>query len=142
MPNSVVPFDVSPVAEVSLLRNFETISLFAQYQRSISGGGGGSLTARDQINLNFRRQLNDKIAAGLGVRAYRTEALEEGAVTVDERDYVQLAALFVWNLTETVALETHYRYTIINREVIGESANSNNIMLWLNWRPTAIVTSR
>ena len=134
--------DTSPMAEISLLRNFETMTLFAQYQRSISGGGGGSLSARDQFNINFRRQLTDRIAAGLGVRAYKTDALESGVITVDERDYVQLRALFVWNLSETLALETHYRYTILDREVAGESANSNNVMVWLNWRPTPIVRSR
>jgi len=134
--------NVSPVGSISLFRYLETITLFAQYQRTISGGGGGSLTSRDSFNLNFRRQLNDRVAAGLGVRAYQTDSLEEGPAGIDERDYIQLRALIAWNLTETVSLEAHYRYTIIDREVVGESANSNNIIVGINWRPTPIVRSR
>ena len=133
---------VNPIANMSLTRRLETITLFAQYQRVISGGGGGSLAARDIINLRFQRQLNDRIGAGIFVRAYSTTAIEEGPVNIDERDYVQLGAQFIWNWTETFSVEVNYRYTIIDRERIGESANSNNVMLWLNWRPTPFVRSR
>ena len=133
---------LSPVGTISLNRNLETISLFAQYQRVISGGGGGSLSARDIVNLNFRRRLNDLIFAGLGIRGYKTDALEEGPTTIDERDYIQLRALIGWNLTEDFSLEAQYRYTIIYREIVGESANSNNIMLWVHWRPTPWTRSR
>jgi len=134
--------EVNPIVNVSLSRRMKTINLFAQYRRVISGGGGGSLASRDIINLNFRRQLNDRMTAGLGVRAYSTNALKEGPVTFDERDYVQLRALFIWKLNETVSFDVEYRYTIINRERLGESANSNNVLLWLSWRPIPIVRSR
>jgi hypothetical protein len=133
---------VSPVANIGIYRQLETIRLLAQYQRVISGGGGGTLLARDIVNLNFRRELSDRISGGLGVRAYETTALEEGQITIDERDYIQLRALFMWNMTQNFSMELDYRYTVLDREVIGESANSNNIMLWFSWRPTPIVTSR
>jgi hypothetical protein len=129
---------VEPVANISIVRRLETITMFAQYRRVISGGGGGSLTARDMINLNFSRRLNDRITAGIGVRAYTTTALEEGTFTIDERDYLQLRGQFIWNLSRTFALEANYRYTILNRELLGEAANSNNIMVFLNWRPNAV----
>lgn len=133
---------VSPVGSIGIFRQLETIRLLAQYQRVISGGGGGSLLARDIINLNFRRELNEKISAGLGVRAYATTTLEEGQVNIDERDYIQLRALFVWTMTQHFSMEVDYRYTVLDREIVGESANSNNIMLWFSWHPTAFVTSR
>ena len=134
--------DLNPVANISLTRRLETITLIAQYRRVIAGGGGGSLTARDMININFTRRLSDRISAGLGVRAYTTTALEEGAFTIDERDYLQLRARFVWDLSKTLALEADYRYTILDRELIGESANSNNIILALRWRPTPFIRSQ
>ena len=134
--------DLNPVANISLIRRLETITLIAQYRRVIAGGGGGSLTARDMININFTRRLSDRISAGLGVRAYTTTALEEGAFTIDERDYLQLRARFVWDLSKTLALEADYRYTILDRELIGESANSNNIILALRWRPTPFIRSQ
>lgn len=127
--------DVNPVADISLTRNLETITFLAQYRRVISGGGSGSLTERDIFNINFKRQLSDLITAGIGVRAYATSATSEGATTINERDYVQLRAQFIWNLSNTISLEANYRYTVLDRATLGESANSNNISLWLNWRP-------
>jgi hypothetical protein len=134
--------DVNWVADVSLRRRLQTITLLAQYRRTVAGGGSGSLNARDSINLNFTRQLNERISAGLGVRAYQTTALNDANVNFDERDYLQLLAQFTWNMTQTWSLEANYRYTFSDREVLGESANSNNVTIWLNYRPTPIVRSR
>ena len=133
--------DVNPVANIYVRRRLETIIMLAQYRRVISGGGGGSLTARDMLNLNFTRRLNDRVSAGIGVRAYSTSALEEGTITIDERDYLQLRGQFIWNLSRNFSIEANYRYTILNRQIVGEAANSNNITIFLNWRPTPFVRS-
>jgi hypothetical protein len=127
------------VADVSLVQDLQTITLLAQYRRSISGGGSGTLSSRDEINLNFTRQLDERISAGLGVRAYSTNRLEGDAENFDERDYLQLHAQFVWNLTRTWFVQADYRYTFLNRKIVGESANSNDVTLWLSYRPTAFV---
>jgi hypothetical protein len=134
--------DLNWVADVSLVRRLQTITVLAQYRRTISGGGAGTLSARDQININFTRRLNDYISAGLGVRAYQTNPLDDEVVNFDERNYVQLRALFTWNMTRTWFLQADYRYTILDRVQFGESANSNNVTIWLNYRPTPITRSR
>ena len=131
--------DVDWVADVSLVQRLQTITLLAQYRRSISGGGAGTLSSRDEINLNFTRELSERISAGLGVRAYTTNRLEGDPENFDERDYVQLHAQFIWNLTRTWFVQADYRYTFLNREVVGESANSNDVTLWVSYRPTAFV---
>ena len=125
-----------PVWEMSLVRQLQTIELLAQYRRSISGGGSGTVSSRDEINLYLTRELNERISAGLGVRAYATNALEGDAANFDERDYVQLRAQFVWNLTRKWFVDVNYRYTFLNRQLIGESANSNDVSIWLGYRPT------
>jgi hypothetical protein len=130
---------VEPVANISLVRRLQTIRLLAQYRRSISGGGSGTVSSRDEININLTRRLNERISAGLGVRAYATNALEGDVVNFDERDYVQLRAQFTWNLTRTWFVEADYRYTFLSRQSIGESANSNDVTIWLSYRPTPIV---
>ena len=124
-----------PVGDISLVRRLQTITLLAQYRRSISGGGSGTVSSRDEINLNLTRRLNERISAGLGVRAYATNALEGDVVNFDERDYVQLRAQFIWNLSRTWFIDANYRYTFINREIIGESANSNEVTVWLSYQP-------
>jgi hypothetical protein len=134
--------EVDPVGEITLTRQLQTIRLLAQYRRVISGGGSGNLTNRDVININFTRDLTEKVGAGIGVRAYSTKSRRTTGATFDERDYVQLRAAFAWNLSQTFQLEANYRYTILDRQTIGESANSNNISLWMNWRPTGYSNTR
>ena len=124
-----------PVGNVSLVRRLQTITLLAQYRRSISGGGGGTVSSRDEINLNLTRRLNERISAGLGVRAYATNALEGDVVEFDERDYVQLRAQLIWNLSRTWFVDANYRYTFLNQQLVGESANSNEVTIWLSYRP-------
>ena len=133
---------VEPVMNVSYVRRLKTTSLLAQYRRSISASGSGILGARDSINLNFTRELSDKISAGLGARIYTTNAIDETFGILDERNYVQLRAQFTWYLSTTFSLQTDYRYTFLDRETQGESANSNQVTVWLNYRPTPVVRSR
>lgn len=133
---------VEPVMNVSYVRRLKTILLLAQYRRSISATGSGNLATRDSLNLNFTRELSDRISAGLGARVYTTNAIDETTSTLDERNYVQLRAQFTWHLSTTFSLETDYRYTFLDRETLGESSNSNQVTVWLNYRPTPIVRSR
>ena len=133
---------LEPVMNVSYVRRLKTTSLLAQYRRSISASGSGILGTRDSLNLNFTRELTDRISAGLGARIYSTNAIDETLGILDERNYVQLRARFTWHLSTTFSLQTDYRYTFLDRETLGESANSNQVTVWLNYRPIPIVRSR
>lgn len=134
--------DQNFVADVSLNRNLQTITMLAQYRRSVSGGGNGTLSSRDSINLSFKRQMTERIAAGLGVRAYQTNALSDAIVMPDDREYLQLHSQFTWNLTRKWFVEANYRYTFSDSTALGESANSNQVTIWLNYQPNPIIRSR
>ena len=134
--------DQNWVADISFVRNLKTIRILAQYRRSIAASASGDLATRDSINLNFSRDLNDRISAGIGVRAYATHALEVGPGILDERNYVQLRSQLTWHISPTFSLEGNYRFTFLDRESLGESSNSNQVTLWLSYHPTAIVRSR
>jgi len=133
---------LEPVANLSYVRSQKTTTLLAQYRRSIAASGAGSLGVRDSINLNFTRRLSEKISAGIGARVYTTNAIDETIALLNEREYVQLRARFTWHMTPTFSLQTDYRYTFIDREQLGESANANQVTVWLNWTPTPMVRSR
>jgi hypothetical protein len=133
-------FETDPevVGSVTLSRQLETIRFFAQYRRSVNGGGGGTLTLRDSFNLNFRRRLNERISAGLGVRAYQTDS-QGNASLIEDRRYVQLQSSFVWYFSTSLVIEADYRYTIIDRgEALGGAANSNRLNLWFVYQPRTI----
>jgi hypothetical protein len=133
---------LEPVANMSYVRQQKTTTLLAQYRRSISASGAGALGIRDEFNLNFTRRLSDRVSAGIGARFYTTSDVEDVLIDIDERTYMQLRAQFTWHLSTAFSLQTDYRYTFLDREVLGESANSNQITLWLNFVPTPMVRSR
>jgi len=123
---------------VTLTRNLETIRLGAQYRRSVSGGGAGSVSVRDAINVNFLRRLNERISVGLGIRAYQSKDVG-GASSGEDRDYVQLRSSLVWYLTRSFVIEADYRYTVEDRgDDFGGSANSNQVNLWFVYQPKTI----
>jgi len=132
--------DMDPeiVGNVTLVRNLETIRMFAEYRRSISASGASRLEVRDTINFNFSRRLSEKISAGLGVRAYQTRG--KGASQLDsDRNYIQLQASFAWYLTTYFAIEADYRYTVLDRSGdLAESANSNRVNLWFVYQPNTV----
>jgi hypothetical protein len=134
--------DLNWVANVSYVRRRETTTLLAQYRRTISASGSGALSIRDSFNLNFTRRLSDLISAGIGARIYATNPVEVAISSIDERDYVQLRAQLIWHLSSAFSVEANYRYSFLDRVSLGESANYNQVTLWLNYIPTAFVRSR
>ena len=121
------------VYDISLTRNLQTIRLLAQYRKRIAPSGRGFLVSRDEFNLRFTRDLNDRFSAGLGVRAYTTNSVNE---EFNEQDYVQLRGQVIWRLSQAFSMQADYRHTVINREIQGEGANSNRITVWLNYQPS------
>lgn len=135
---TAVSFNPEVVGNVTLTRDLETIRMFAQYRRSVSGSGAGTLAVRDALNINFRRRLNEKITAGLGVRAYRSRGTGD-SLAFDDRNYVQLQSSFLWYLSTSLVVEANYRYTVNDRSAaIGERANSNQVNLWFTYQPRTI----
>jgi hypothetical protein len=127
------------VADVSLVRQLETIRVLAQYKRSITASGTRIPTIRDNFNLNFSRRLSEKIIAGLGARLYQTELIS--GVGDAGREYVRLAANLGWNITSTFLLEFEVNHTILDRGgFLGESADSNQVAIWFVYRPNMPTT--
>jgi hypothetical protein len=126
--------EVNPVYDVSLTRRQETTNLLLQYRRRISGSGQGSLSKRDEVNLRFTRQLNDVLASGLGARAYQSESIGPANIATD---YVQLHAQLLWQLSRAFSLTADYRYTVLQRSLDGEGANSNRFTIWLSYQPNS-----
>ncbi|MGI9199778.1 MAG: hypothetical protein ACR2QL_01870 [Woeseiaceae bacterium] len=132
---SDVESDPEVVGSIRLSRNIETINLYAEYRRFIQASGTTSLAIRDQISVNFRRRLSEKISAGLGARAYKSRGFGDGS-SIDDRNYVQLHASVRWYLVPTFTIETDYRYTVLDRlGAISEGSNANRVNLWFTWRP-------
>jgi hypothetical protein len=118
------------IADVSLVRRLQTTWLRASYRRIVSAQGDGDLSLRDQIHLGFTRRLTELLEAGIGVRAYSAEGVQGN---VNDRDYAQIRTEFIWNLSRQLNIVGDYRYTILDRDEEDESANANQLFLYLQW---------
>lgn len=135
---SGVESDPEVVGQATLIRDLETIRMFAQYRRSVNASGAGRLTVRDSLNLNFKRRLNEKISAGLGVRAYQSTGAS-GFTSIEDRNHIQFQSTFVWYLSTSFVIEADYRYTVLDRSAaLGERSNSNRVGLWFVYQPKTI----
>ncbi len=83
------------------------------------------------------RRFSERANGGLGVRAYTTDQLSSDVGTFEERDYVQIRARLGYALSRTFSVQADYRYTYLDRSTAADNADSNSIILWLIWRPTA-----
>ncbi|HNP35126.1 MAG TPA: hypothetical protein PKK10_04680 [Woeseiaceae bacterium] len=123
------------VGELVLRRQLQTIRLLARYQRLVNASGAGRLSIRDSLSLNATRNLNERMSAGLGLRAYQDDPLGVSNA-VEQRQYVQVRARFTWYLATSFSTELDYRYTVLDRgDLIGEGANSNQINIWFSYHP-------
>jgi len=127
--------DPQPTAEISLSRHLKTIRLLAQYRKTVNASGRGNLTSRDELNLRFSRDLNDRVTVGLGARAYKTETVS-GAFNT--QSFVQLRAQVVWRISRAFSMQADYRHTVIDRGLISGAADSNRFTLWLSYQPNPI----
>ena len=131
--------DPNFVTDISIVRRLETVRLLAGYRQRVAPSGRGRLTKRDEFNLRFTRALNDRFSAGLGVRAYAIDSVDGD---VNEQDYVQLRGQVVWRLSQAFSMQADYRHTVLNREILGEGANSNRISVWFTYQPNPAGRSR
>ena len=118
------------IADISIVRRLQTTWLRAGYRRIVSAQGDGDLSLRDQIHLGFTRRLTELLEAGIGVQAYSAEGVQGNA---NDRDYVQIRTEFIWNLTRQLNFVGDYRYTILDRDEEDESANANQLFVYLQW---------
>ncbi len=127
--------DPQPTGELSISRTLETIRFLAQYRKRVSASGRGILTDRDELNLRFSRDLNDRVTVGLGARAYSVNTISGAA---NSQDYVQIRGQAVWRITRTFSMQADYRHTVIDRGTLLGAADSNRFTLWLNWQPNPV----
>ena len=130
-----VSIDPQATAEISLSQQLKTIRLFAQYRKRVNASGRGSLTSRDELNLRFSRDLNDRVTVGLGARAYKTETVSGINNT---QDFVQIRGQVVWRISPAFSMQTDYRHTVIDRGLFDGAADSSRITVWLSYRPIPV----
>lgn len=137
--NTTGESDSNVVGNFNIVRKLETLTMLANYRRNVAAGGTGRVTARDTLNLNVKKQFTERVAGGIALRAYQTDGLGNQPVTFEERDQREAAAKLEIALSRAFSLEAEYSYTRLDRTNVEGTADSNNVFLWLVYKPTAII---
>ena len=132
---STLDTDPQFVFGVSVVHRLKTIRLLAQYRQRVNATGRGGLTRRNELDLRLTRDLNDRFSAGIGIRAYNDSTVSGGS---NEQTYIQLRGSVIWRLSRAFFMQADYRNTTIDREVVGEAADANQITVWLTYQPSPI----
>jgi hypothetical protein len=127
--------DPQIVYDFSLVHRLQTIRLLAQYRQRVNATGRGDLTKRDEINLRLTRDLNDRFSAGIGLRAYNDTTISG---IENEQTYVQLRGQVIWRLSRSLFIQADYRNTVLDRDFVGEAADSNRITVWFTYQPNPV----
>lgn len=123
------------VGDVSITHRLQTTNILAAYRRSVRGSGLGTVSIRDTLIFNMRRDLSERSAVGLGIRAYQRDTISVGNQGVVEQDYLQLRANYTWRLSRSMSIDVDYRYTDLDRGDATGSEDANRINLWFRYRP-------
>ena len=130
------------VANFSIVRRMETVTMLAQYSRSIAPGGIGRVSERDNINFNIRKRFSERVAGGVGIRASSADNVVSTTTTPTtsgSREFLQFRAQFEYALSQNLSVEANYRYSDIDRGDGEGRADSNSLTFWFVWRPNPIV---
>jgi hypothetical protein len=125
----------TPVGELSYVANLETTRWLLAYQRTVSGSGTANIEVRDAVSLNATRDFSEKISLGGGFRWYQSNALDEGATTTNDRDYLEARVVLTWRFTRSIAMDFDYYYTYLDRKSLTSTADSNLVDVWLRYSP-------
>jgi hypothetical protein len=135
--------DSAFVADISLVKNLQTVRWLAQYKRGVSGNGNGVLTPRDSINLSMSKQFSERFSGGLAARLYRTDPPTSNVVTIDQQDYAQVSGELTYALSRVFSLRADYTYTYLDRFSFSDgAAGANEVGLTFIYQPMAMRTSR
>jgi len=112
--------------------------------RTIVPSGGGTVAQRDEIALQWNRDLGPKWNFLIRGRYFKDETIESLDANLDlgrnEREWVDVVPTISWQFAEDWALAGSYRYRW--RQVESEpSADSNSVFLSLVWVKPAPVDS-
>jgi hypothetical protein len=118
-----------------LKRQGDLWSLTAGGGRSQSPTGRGVLTRRDEIKLNFTRQLTERLSANLGARWVRSEDLrpQQRAVTTFQVDYGRIDLGANWRMSRDWSLSLQLLGQTQNYELASDRAEGYRASLSIVW---------
>jgi|TARA_R110002096_G_scaffold25917_5_gene80576 hypothetical protein len=108
--------------------------------RSISPSSTGEINEHDTIDLSLSRQLSETLTASISSSYQETRSAFDNLS--DNRKYFSVTPSLNWNFRHNTSLGLSYRYRNQKESFDGTNADSNTLMLTLNYNWDGLHVSR
>lgn len=115
-------------------RRYELSQLLLQANRSLDGNGSGDLQLRNEIYLQWTRQLGPRSGLELGGRAVFLETVDERS-SYPDRDYYVASGQYDYRIRRTVSLFGRYEYSSQKYSGFSDSPTSHAFYLGVVMEP-------
>ena len=102
--------------------------------------GDGYLRTNHRVGASWDYQLTDRIDTSIRGQVGRSESLDDQIE--DERDYLSAEASLSYRLTPTWNITAKYRHREQDRDIVGDSAESDAVFFTLRYIPVDMTWSR
>lgn len=123
---------IDPVWDARLTKKYEWAVLDAHLSRGLFPSGDGVLLRRDQLDMSVGARFSALLRGHATVFAFRNRSLQNRTRVVD-RDVLQVSIGIARQLSPHWALSGEYRFTRSEPKSIGGSAESNAVLIRLNY---------
>lgn len=120
--------------DIGVNRRWEQTTLRAAGGRSIRASSTGFLNQVDQLRLSLNHEFSARWELGTALLLLRTDALDDN-FPFDQRNYYELRTRLSHRLTRAWVVELNYTFTYLDREDTPGTANSNEVLLTVSYRP-------
>lgn len=109
--------------------------------RDLNASGIGRIQQSDQLSIRVRSKLSPRLSSTFRVQAFDNNTLS-GSITGNDRQYYSIEPGLRWAMTREWSVEGGYRYRWQKRELDTDSADSNTILVTLNYTWPRFAVSR
>ena len=116
------------VASASLQQRSELSTLEGIISSDVAPTGGGRSVRSDQVRVNWKRRLTERVDFILDSVVFRNQVLEGSDPDLDRR-YFEISPQISWHWLENWAVSGSYRYRKQKFDAQPDSADSNAVFL-------------
>ncbi|MGH8502286.1 MAG: hypothetical protein ACREVE_07385 [Gammaproteobacteria bacterium] len=130
--------DTGFVATIGGVKRTGLTTFAGTLERTASPSASGEIVQNDQLALNVSRQLSERTEIIIRSTIYETESLRDIRSNANRR-FIAVEPRLRYELSPSWALEAAYEYRRIKEFDEPESADSNAVMLSLNYELPVVV---
>jgi len=130
--------DIGFVATIGGIKRTGLTTFAGTLERTVSPSASGEIVQNDQLAFNVSRQLSERAEIIIRSTIYETESLRDLSSNANRR-FIAVEPRLRYELSPSWAVEAAYEYRRIKEFDDPDSADSNAVMLSLNYELPVVV---